>query len=250
MRREQAVWRRRRRRGRSRARRQRPIARWSRSRRRRVFHQAASPGRPHAAPRPRACSWPRRPAQPLAPCRCPPAATAGCRAGGPLPPPCRRGSPGTSPPRVAAPAIRRGFRVPATWHRLLSRRHSRGCRPSRERGLNNDVAAWRRCSWCTDGVRGRQSEGEANSPRAKPTAGGRLDAVTTYSIRLEGRVHATVPERLASSGGGDTRVKTAQQAAFSPVRQSAGRMARASRLEPPPFRRHEDADDPAVGASF
>ena len=27
-------------------------------------------------------------------------------------------------------------------------------------------------------------------------------------------------------------------------------VARASRLEPPPFRRHEDADDPAVGASF
>ena len=82
----------------------------------------------------------------------------------------------------------------------------------------------------------------------RPEAGSTLSR--PYSIRLEGRVHTTVPGRLASSGSGDRRVKTAQQAAFSPVRQSAGRMARASRLEPPPFRRHEDADDPAVGASF
>ena len=38
-------------------------------------------------------------------------------------------------------------------------------------------------------------------------AGGRLYAIATYSIRLDGRVHTTVPGRLASSGSGDRRVK-------------------------------------------
>ena len=39
----------------------------------------------------------------------------------------------------------------------------------------------------------------------RPEAGSTLSR--TYSIRLEGRVHTTVPGRLASSGSGDRRLK-------------------------------------------